>query len=154
MPEFHHRGSPPPRPTPAAAADLELTLVAVPAAARAARTAVRGWLQGHRWPEEDADDVVLAVNEAVANVIDHAYPPGRPGNVHLEARVVRAADDRSRSAQISVTDRGSWNRAHRTTTGAEHRGHGLAVMGGCVAEVHLQRSPAGTSVLLVSFPAS
>jgi hypothetical protein len=27
-------------------------------------------------------------------------------------------------------------------------------MGGCVAEVHLHRSPAGTSVLLVSFPAS
>ena len=154
MPELHHRGSPPPGPTPAAAAELELTLAAVPAAARAARVAVRGWLQGHRWPEEDADDVVLAVNEAVANVIDHAYPPGRPGSVHLEGRVVRAADDRSRSAQISVTDRGSWNRAHRTTTGAEHRGHGLAVMGGCVAEVHLQRSPAGTSVLLVSFPAS
>ncbi len=107
MPEFHHRGSPPPRPAPAAAADLELALVAVPAAARAARTAVRGWLQGHRWPEEDADDVVLAVNEAVANVIDHAYPPGRPGNVHLEGRVVRAPDGRSRSAQITVTDRGS-----------------------------------------------
>jgi anti-sigma regulatory factor (Ser/Thr protein kinase) len=68
--------------------------------------------------------------------------------------VVRAAGRRSRSARISVTDRGSWNRAHRTTTGAEHRGHGLAVMGGCVAEVHLQRSPVGTSVLLVSFPAS
>ena len=151
MPELDHRSSPPPA---ADAAELVLALPAVPASARAARNAVRGWLRGHRWPEEDADDVVLAVNEAVANVIDHAYPPGRPGRVHLAGRVVRAADRRSRTAQISVTDRGSWNRAHRTTTGAEHRGHGLAVMGGCVAEVHLQRSPAGTSVLLVSFPAS
>jgi len=152
MPELDHRSSPPPAPDPAA--ELVLVVPAAPVSARVARDAVRRWLRGHRWPEEDADDVVLAVNEAVANVIDHAYPPDRPGSVRLEGRVVRAAGRRSRSARISVTDRGSWNRAHRTTTGAEHRGHGLAVMGGCVAEVHLQRSPVGTSVLLVSFPAS
>lgn len=41
----------------------------------AARQQVRQWLDALGWPVEHAEDIELAVNEATANVVDHAYPP-------------------------------------------------------------------------------
>ncbi|WP_218593247.1 hypothetical protein, partial [Pseudonocardia oceani] len=35
---------------------------------------------------------------------------------------------------------------------AHTRGHGLAVMSGCMEEMHIQRGTAGTTVVLVSRP--
>jgi anti-sigma regulatory factor (Ser/Thr protein kinase) len=39
------------------------------------------WLHANGWPSDDRDDMVTAVHEAVANVIDHAYGGGQPGVV-------------------------------------------------------------------------
>ena len=38
------------------------------------------------WPAVASDDIVLAVNEAVANVIDHAYLDDAPSDTPLMIR--------------------------------------------------------------------
>lgn len=116
-----------------------------------ARAELRSWLESAGSPHDGADDMVLAVNvnEAVANVVDHAYPTTRPGQVHLHAWVSTNAATRTRRVTVAVTDRGNWAHEHRSTAPAGYRGHGIAVMSGCTAEVHIQRSAGGTTVVLV-----
>lgn len=102
------RGPPPP--------DLVLDLPPHPASQREARHGLQRWLVEHGWPVDPADDLVLAVSEAVANVVDHAYPPDAPGQIHLHAVIApttltaAAAIDGRREWQtiISVIDRGRW----------------------------------------------
>ena len=43
----------------------------------AIRAELHGWLGALSLDEDDEDDLVLAVNEAASNSIEHAYPPGR-----------------------------------------------------------------------------
>lgn len=69
--------------------DLMLVLPAVPASVRAARTRIRHWLDCLTCPLPVAEDVELGVNEAIANVVDHAYPPDAPGQAN---GLVRTAD--------------------------------------------------------------
>lgn len=38
-----------------------------------ARQRAREWLTAWRWPTNQLDDIMLAVSEAAANAIDHAY---------------------------------------------------------------------------------
>lgn len=129
--------------------DLLVVLPAVPPSLRSARARLRSWLESAGSPHDGADDMVLAVDEAMANVVDHAYPTTRPGQVHLHAWVSTNAATRTRRITVAVTDRGSWAHEHRSTAPAGYRGHGIAVMSGCTAEVHIQRSAGGTTVVLV-----
>lgn len=68
------------------------------------------------WPTETAEDIELATNEAVSNVVDHACPPDAPGTATLHA----------------------W-----TSTDPETHER-------CTAELHIQRSAAGTTVIMIS----
>lgn len=130
--------------------DLMTVLPAEPGSLRPVRKLVRTWLAGHGWPEDDAEDVELAVNEAVANVVDHAYRPGTEGTVTLHAWVRDTAG--ARRVVATVLDRGRWGAHQPVTPPAHTRGHGLAVMSGCMEEMHIQRGTAGTTVVLVSRP--
>jgi len=67
----------------------------------------RYWLETARWPSEEATDLVLAVNEAVTNAIEHAYAPGRAAIVLVTAREVRLPPC-SRQAVINVIDQWRW----------------------------------------------
>jgi hypothetical protein len=58
--------------------DLLVVLPAVPPSLHSARAALRSWLESAGSPHDGADDMVLAVNEAMANVVDHAYPTAQP----------------------------------------------------------------------------
>ena len=146
------RDAAPPRhhPDPGGPGDLMLVVDAVSTAVPAARTRVREWLDALAWPVEDAEDVELAVNEALANVVDHAYPPGAPGPATLHAWTSRHPLSNGRRVVITVTDRGRWGTHHPDDVPTAARGHGLVVMGGCMAELHIQRSAAGTTVVMVS----
>ncbi len=84
---------------PDATPSLRLTIPARPAAVRGARATTRRWLLDARVRERDADDVVLAASEALANSVEHAYaghpaaPPGG-GRAGALARGARRAQHR------------------------------------------------------------
>ena len=114
------------------------------------RRRLRRWLDVLGWPEAEADDIVLAVNEAVANVVDHAYPPDQPGSASMHAWLSTATSTARRRVVVTVTDRGRWAAYHPSGVPARLRGRGLAMMQACMAEMHVQPSAAGTTVILAS----
>ncbi len=130
--------------------DLMTVVHAAPAAVPAARELVRRWLDTLAWPTGDAEDIELAVNEAIANVVDHAYPPDAPGPATLHAWVSVDPRTGQRRVTVAVTDRGRWAAYHPDSPAPQARGHGLIVMSGCMAELHIQRSVAGTTVIMIS----
>jgi serine/threonine-protein kinase RsbW len=139
-------------PVVAPPADLMAVYPAVPTSLPRARAAVRDWLAGHGWPELDAEDVELAVHEAIANVVDHAYVPGTAGTAHLHAWVSPVAGAASRRVVVVVTDRGRWAAHQPDGQPAHTRGHGLAVIAGCMEQLHIECGAAGTTVILTGRP--
>ena len=57
-----------------------LTSPANPHQLESIRTQVRGWLAPLDLTEQSKEDLVLAVNEAVSNSVEHAYLPPTPGD--------------------------------------------------------------------------
>ncbi len=92
----------------------------------------------------DAAVLELAVSEAAANCVEHAYREVAPGPVDVHAEL---HDDGT--AQVVVSDAGTWQ---PPSTHAAERGRGLAMarMGG--VDVHVRPGPDGTTVSL-SLPA-
>lgn len=84
-----------------------------------------------------AEDLVLAVYEALANVVEHAYRE-RQGPMTMTVR--RNAE----SVVVSVTDRGTW----RDGPSGQFRGRGIPLMHKLADETNLDHSSAGTSVRL------
>ena len=56
---------------------LELQVQADARAPGRVRAELRRWLAEHEWPEEEGEDLVLAVSEAVSNSAEHAYSTER-----------------------------------------------------------------------------
>ncbi len=65
--------------------ELHLCLDAVPESVPEARLRVRSWCEDASVDGETQSDLLLAVSEAVANVVVHAYPDGRAGTFLLDA---------------------------------------------------------------------
>jgi anti-sigma regulatory factor (Ser/Thr protein kinase) len=103
------------------------------------------WLTTLKWPEDDREDFVLAVSEAVTNVVDHAYPAGAVGEVDLVGRLHSTAV--SRHIVLLVRDWGRWRPPPQDPG---FRGHGLTVIRECTDRLDVQRAPMGTIVTLVS----
>jgi anti-sigma regulatory factor (Ser/Thr protein kinase) len=108
-------------------------------------------LDSHRWPEEQAADLVLATSEAVTNSVEHAYPEAKPSwasTIGLEAHVV-PAEDGARRVVVTVSDGGQWR-----PRPADHgfRGRGLMVIRALTQSVEFSHTPAGTRVTMTSTP--
>jgi anti-sigma regulatory factor (Ser/Thr protein kinase) len=112
---------------------------------RGFRTGIALWLTAWDWPEDDRDDVVLAASEAVANVIDHAYSTGPPGEVDVVGRL--HATDVGRHVVLLVRDWGHWRPPSHDSG---YRGHGLTVMRECMNRMGIDHGPQGTTVTLTS----
>lgn len=85
------------------------------------------------------DDLILAVYEALANAVEHAYPPAHPHPVmRLQAQLNR------NHVLIIVSDYGCW----RVPGSPNYRGRGLPVMRDLVTDVRLDSTPHGTTVRL------
>jgi anti-sigma regulatory factor (Ser/Thr protein kinase) len=123
-----------------------------------ARHLVIEWLRALDWPVEASEDIVLAVYEALANVVDHAYlaracaypeTDSTPGTAQLYTWEAIDPSRESRRVVAVVTDHGRWKPA---LTGRRYRGRGLPMMAACMDEVHIQPSAGGTTVIMTSLP--
>jgi anti-sigma regulatory factor (Ser/Thr protein kinase) len=100
------------------------------------RPLLRRWLTAQGAAEDEIYDITVAVQEASANAVEHAYSPGA------------ASYDVEASAQGGVVtfvirDRGRW-RAPRGT----HRGRGITMMRALMESVDVNHSDDGTTVVL------
>jgi len=110
------------------------------------RHRLRDWLDALAWPEPDLDDVLIAVNEACTNAIEHAYPPETPGYVTIDGSLTHLRSERH--VTVVVRDRGRWRPA---PVEPRFRGYGITVMRGCMHTVNIQPNPDGTTLTLISF---
>jgi PAS domain S-box-containing protein len=113
------------------------TIAAVPESLGGLRRTVDGWLAEAGVAGPDREDLVVAVNEAAANSIEHAYRGRRAGDVTVEADL----DD---GLAISVIDHGTW----RFGEGDPERGRGMYIMRSLVDDLEVVRRPDGTTVVL------
>jgi PAS domain S-box-containing protein len=104
------------------------------------RHAMADWLQAADIDEELIADVVLAVDEACANSIEHAYRDTEPGPLCVEA------DMRSGKLQVRIVDRGSWK---VPSTAPTFRGRGLSLIKAVSAEVDFHGTELGTTVEMI-----
>jgi len=100
---------------------------------------LRGWLDVNEVDDEVERGVVLAVSEAAANAVEHAYGCDGAGIVTVMARIDGERLD------IAVRDEGTWSDDH----GQADRGRGLSIMRAIVDELTVGREN-GATVLRMS----
>jgi anti-sigma regulatory factor (Ser/Thr protein kinase) len=89
-------------------------------------------------------DVVLAVNEAMANAAEYAYAAAaRSGAMHVQADYDRS----SATLIVTVADEGAW-RASDPATKEHKRGRGIPLMHALADQVTVDSSQSGTQVRL------
>jgi anti-sigma regulatory factor (Ser/Thr protein kinase) len=123
-------------------AALRLRRLATAAELRAIRRRVAAWARSHRLPDDVLDDLQLALGEAVANGVEHAYGTGPPGYVDVEL-VIRPAAGDARAVAVQVADHGRWRPAPAV---AGHRGRGLNMIERLAEHVDVAGTGAGTRV--------
>jgi serine phosphatase RsbU (regulator of sigma subunit)/anti-sigma regulatory factor (Ser/Thr protein kinase) len=115
-----------------------IVVPAEPASLSVIRLAMRRWLAGAGAGNEDTDDLVVAVGEAAANAVKHAYGAQR-GTVEINL------DLTSGEAVATIRDTGTWRR-RRARAGS--LGRGILLMERCSDDLRIAQSPAGTEVTI------
>jgi serine phosphatase RsbU (regulator of sigma subunit)/anti-sigma regulatory factor (Ser/Thr protein kinase) len=100
------------------------------------RHLVRRWVAANNGTDDDCAAFAIAVSEASANAIEHAYGP-------VDATVSVRAEIAGDTATVSVSDRGQW----RESRGG-NRGRGIAVMREFMDDVAIEPGDEGTTVQL------
>lgn len=142
-------------PTRAAIAQtLELVLAADWISPSVARDRVRAWLKANRWSPAHTDDLVLAVNEAISNSIEHGYligPEDPPSQelVEIHGAIIHGSNG-SRSVELTVRDYGTWQPPDEDTRST--RGQGIRLMRACVEHLTIDSTDDGTTITLHSRP--
>jgi serine/threonine-protein kinase RsbW len=122
-----------------AAPQLDVSVPATAHNATALRGTFRRWVDG-LMEDDVADDLALAVYEALANAVDHAFigHPAR-GLMWLRAHTIDG------QIVITVADNGSWR---PPTDSGGYRGRGLPLIHQLATEARVAPSPYGTTVRL------
>ena len=107
-----------------------------PASLREIRAALRRWLTTAGASEEEINDIVVAVGEATANAVEHAY--GAAGGSVTVRGELQGSD-----VVLCVSDTGSW----RSPRG-EGRGRGTLIMETTTDDFRVEQRAAGTNVHL------
>jgi len=107
------------------------------------RNVLREWLYGHALDSAEQHEITLAVHEACANAVEHAYADangehGQP--VRLEAEI----DERRRELVVVVQDHGRW----RASRSDGDRGRGIGIMRALADSVATATGPDGTVVTI------
>lgn len=106
------------------------------------RRRVEHWALVWDLPAATLIDLQLALGEAAANGVEHAYPDGRTGTVEVELDI-RHVDRTSSVIMVRVTDRGRWR---PVPTHPGYRGRGLMMIERLARHVEVLRSAHGTEV--------
>jgi anti-sigma regulatory factor (Ser/Thr protein kinase) len=118
------------------APELHLSLPAEPKTLAQVRRILRRWLIERGADEGDVAEVTIAVSEACANAIEHAYPPA-PASFELDAWGSNG------EITVSVRDTGQW----RPPRG-QNRGRGLSIIVAAMDDVQIDRMETGTEVVM------
>ena len=101
------------------------------------------WLRAHfALDPVRLNDVLLAVNEALTNVAEFAYP-GQRGTMALDVRYDRAYG----TLVVDVSDRGRWRHVNPAAQ-PNTRGRGIPLMRALTDRMTISRLPNGTHVRL------
>ena len=120
---------------------LHERLPADPARLRGVRRTVTAWALAAGLPEDGVDDLQLALGEALANAVEHAYAGGGGGDgVGCEYRLERTADG---SVDVCVRDEGVWRPA---PADRGHRGRGLELITALATDVEVARTTGDSGV--------
>jgi serine/threonine-protein kinase RsbW len=106
----------------------------------ALRAEVRRWLAPLALPGDAKNDLLLAVNEAASNCIEHAYAP-----VTVDGTVELTFWTEPGSVCVEIVDHGRWRTPCGQPTG---RGRGIAIMQRLIPVVLIHYDNRGTRVLL------
>lgn len=120
---------------------LHLAVPADPAHLPALRQQVRRCIAGLSIPPHQQSETVLAVYEAAANAVQHAYRPGQPGSIEL---TIWTEPD---ALCIQICDHGHWRPPQPEPTASGH-GLGITLMRRLVDCVFIEHGAGGTRVLL------
>jgi serine phosphatase RsbU (regulator of sigma subunit)/anti-sigma regulatory factor (Ser/Thr protein kinase) len=118
------------------ATELEFAVDARARSLTMIRRALSRWLEDLEVPPAIVVEIVMAVHEASANVVEHAYGPAG-GTITITAR--REEDQ----VEVRIRDSGTWRGSSRGD-----RGNGLKLMRGLMNDVLVDTSEAGTVVVL------
>jgi anti-sigma regulatory factor (Ser/Thr protein kinase) len=116
-----------------------------PQSAATIRREFSEWLDQHfTLDATKACDVVLAVNEAMANAAEYAYRTAeQPGAMDVQAHY----DGGAATLVVTVTDQGAW-RSSDAATREVKRGRGLPLMHALADRATVDSSSTGTRVCL------
>jgi anti-sigma regulatory factor (Ser/Thr protein kinase) len=116
--------------------ELHLQLPAEPKTLAQVRRILRRWLVERGADEGDVAEVTIAVSEACANAIEHAYSPA-PADFQLDAWGTNG------EITVAVRDTGQW----RPPRG-QNRGRGLSIIIAAMDDVQIDRMENGTEVVM------
>lgn len=100
------------------------------------RPLLRRWLARWGAAEDEIYDIIVSVQEAAANAVEHAYAPGA-----ASYEVIGCYEDGVIAFQ--VRDRGRWRKPRGT-----HRGRGISMMRALMETVEVTQDEEGTRVVL------
>jgi anti-sigma regulatory factor (Ser/Thr protein kinase) len=122
---------------------LWMVLMADPVSLSVVRQRFRTWLSRLRWPLDEVDDIVMAVNEAVSNAVEHADVPGFASEVRVAAREFTEPDG-GRRVVVGVSDNRRW------CPEQTQRGLGLLMIHTCMDHVQFDRDLDVTTMVMTS----
>ncbi|HSD25130.1 MAG TPA: SpoIIE family protein phosphatase [Solirubrobacterales bacterium] len=115
---------------------LEVKMPASPAQLMTSRHLIRRWVEANNGSDDDCAAFAIAVSEACANSIEHAYGP-KDETIDVRASLVNG------DATVTISDHGKW----REPRGG-NRGRGIPIMREFMDEVSVEPSEQGTTVRL------
>jgi GAF domain-containing protein/anti-sigma regulatory factor (Ser/Thr protein kinase) len=113
---------------------LHTSWPADPEALAGLRNLLRRWLARRGADADEAYDITVAVQEASANAVEHAYAPG-PAAFDVDAMFDAGV------VTIAVHDHGRWRPAR-----GQHRGRGLPMMRALMESVDVEQGGEGTTI--------
>lgn len=116
-----------------------------PAQLSVIRRELAGWLAPLALTDEETADVVLAVDEAAANSVRHAYGPDEAGAVELTLWTEPGDGAQPATLCIEVVDHGRWQPPAEVPTDG---GRGIPLMSTMSESVLIHYDDRGSRVLL------